>query len=77
MTPFERRLQKVEAERNVTACKPVEVRFWDSPPGMTDLTEQSTWLAEQTAVAPPIGGKVINVHFIRHQRPAGRAHAGR
>lgn len=68
MTPFERRLKRVEAERKTSSGPMVEVRYWHSPPGMTDLAEQEAWLSEQVAAEAPRRSGRINVHFVNLPR---------
>ena len=67
MTPFERRLAKVEAIRLPVSSDCVRLRFWHSPAGMTDLAEQEAWLAAQVATDPEQTPRMLNVHFVRSQ----------
>ena len=71
MTPIERRIKKLEAERAIATRpqRPPDIRYWHSPEGMTGLAEQETWFEQQKAAAAPPVGPTINVHFIRHVRP--------
>ena len=63
MTPFERRLKALEARRAPSGG--IDVRFWKSPEGMTDLSEQQRWFEKEVAAAPVSEGcKMIEVHFV-------------
>lgn len=66
MTPFERRLVKVEAAATAGASE-IEARYITSPPGMVDLAEQEAWGLAQEALLPRANR--ITVHYV-WPRPA-------
>ena len=71
MTPFERRLSKLEEDRRPEPADSLQVVFLHSPEDMTDLAEQDRWATGQMA-GQPVGGKqTLCVHFVRHRTAVG------
>ena len=67
MTPFERRLSKLEEIRQPEPVAGLQVVFLHSPEGMTDLAEQARWAAGQMAGQSFGGKQTLCVHFVRHR----------
>ena len=66
MTPFERRLSKLEEIRQPEPVAGLQVIFLHSPEGMTDLAEQDRWAAGQMAGHRAANERALFVHFVKH-----------
>ena len=72
MTPFERRLAKIEEIRLLDNAAGVRLQFWRSPEGMTDLAEQERWLDAQMPLNRDPEQRTLHVHFVRRSSQAER-----
>ena len=71
MTPFERRLSKLEEIRQPEPVAGLQVVFLHSPEGMTDLAEQGRWAEQQRSGRAELADRTLFVHFVRHRAPVG------